>query len=231
MRRCATSRSMPSLARSMPPSTPRSRCCRSSRCATAGTSAASPPTCIRRPAGRRSFIYDGHPGGIGITREGYRRFEELCQSALRALRVPVRAWLPELRAVAEVRGNLNEPLSKAGAILLLGGVLGIASGLTPAEAALRVQRGVGARPRGPRRRRRLSRSNRRSRDGYVLVTDRPDGRLGVRAPPGRGALSRVGRCAGRSARSGRSNVPFTARWRECGAGSRRCERDVRLSGL
>ena len=64
-RRCGTScrrellgRRLPARrrcsARCTPPSTRRSRCCRCWRCATAGTSAASRPTCTRRPAARRS---------------------------------------------------------------------------------------------------------------------------------------------------------------------------------
>ena len=50
------------------------------------------------------FIYDGHPGGVGITRQGFLRFEELARDAQRAdRRVPVRGRLPVMRAVAEVR--------------------------------------------------------------------------------------------------------------------------------
>jgi DEAD/DEAH box helicase domain-containing protein len=97
-------------------------------------------------SGPTIFIYDGHPGGIGITREGYRRFEELCESALRLLsECPCEHGCPSCVQSPKC-GNLNEPLSKAGAILLLGGVLGQASGLTPAEAALRVH---GASAQGP----------------------------------------------------------------------------------
>ncbi len=97
-------------------------------------------------SGPTIFIYDGHPGGIGITREGYRRFEELCESALRLLsECPCEHGCPSCVQSPKC-GNLNEPLSKAGAILLLGGVLGVASALTPAEAALRVH---GASPHGP----------------------------------------------------------------------------------
>ena len=50
------------------------------------------------------FIYDGHPGGIGIARRGYEAFERLVADAYRARqRVPVRVGLPVLRAVAQVR--------------------------------------------------------------------------------------------------------------------------------
>ena len=70
-------------ARCTRPSTRRSRCCRCWRCATAGTSAASRRTCTRRPAGPTIFIYDGHPGGVGITRQGF--------TALRAARAATRS--------------------------------------------------------------------------------------------------------------------------------------------
>ena len=50
------------------------------------------------------FIYDGHPGGVGITRQGFLRFEPLVADAYRLdRRVPVRVGLPVVRAVAEVR--------------------------------------------------------------------------------------------------------------------------------
>ncbi|MEH3052991.1 MAG: DUF1998 domain-containing protein [Patulibacter minatonensis] len=97
-------------------------------------------------SGPTIFVYDGHPGGIGITREGYARFEDLCRSALRLLlECPCEHGCPSCVQSPKC-GNLNEPLSKAGAILLLGGVLGLDSGLSPVEAALRVH---GASPSGP----------------------------------------------------------------------------------
>ncbi len=98
-------------------------------------------------AGPTIFIYDGHPGGIGITREGYRRFEELCLSALTLLKqCPCEHGCPSCVQSPKC-GNLNEPLSKVGAIMLLEGVLGVAPQLTPHEAALRL---VGP-PKGPKR--------------------------------------------------------------------------------
>ena len=98
-------------------------------------------------AGPTIFIYDGHPGGIGITREGYRRFEELCQSALTLLKqCPCEHGCPSCVQSPKC-GNLNEPLSKTGAILLLEGVLDLGPKLSPAEAALRL---VGP-PKGPQR--------------------------------------------------------------------------------
>ena len=65
------------------------------------------------------FIYDGHPGGVGITRQGYARFEELCGDAQRLIgECPCRAGCPSCVQSPKC-GNLNEPLSKAGASELL----------------------------------------------------------------------------------------------------------------
>jgi DEAD/DEAH box helicase domain-containing protein len=65
------------------------------------------------------FIYDGHPGGIGIARTAFARFEQLCADAQRLIAgcgctdgCPSCVQSPKC-------GNLNEPLSKAGARLLL----------------------------------------------------------------------------------------------------------------
>ncbi len=50
------------------------------------------------------FIYDGHPGGIGITRRGYLAFEALVDDAHRLVsECPCETRLPVVRAVAEVR--------------------------------------------------------------------------------------------------------------------------------
>ncbi len=71
------------------------------------------------------FIYDGHPGGVGITRTAFARFEELCRDAQRLIGecpctnaggCPSCVQSPKC-------GNLNEPLSKAGAGLMLQGML------------------------------------------------------------------------------------------------------------
>jgi DEAD/DEAH box helicase domain-containing protein len=65
------------------------------------------------------FIYDGHPGGVGITRQGFARFEELCGDARRLIgECPCRAGCPSCVQSPKC-GNLNEPLSKAGALELL----------------------------------------------------------------------------------------------------------------
>ena len=69
------------------------------------------------------FIYDGHPGGVGITRIAFTRFEELCQDARRLIaECPCKGGCPSCIQSPKC-GNLNEPLSKAGASLLLGNML------------------------------------------------------------------------------------------------------------
>jgi DEAD/DEAH box helicase domain-containing protein len=69
------------------------------------------------------FIYDGHPGGIGITRLAYQRFEELCRDAHRLIaECPCKSGCPSCVQSPKC-GNLNEPLSKAGARVVLEGML------------------------------------------------------------------------------------------------------------
>jgi DEAD/DEAH box helicase domain-containing protein len=71
------------------------------------------------------FVYDGHPGGIGITRLAYQRFEELCRDAHRLIaECPCKSGCPSCVQSPKC-GNLNEPLSKAGARVLLEGLLGV----------------------------------------------------------------------------------------------------------
>jgi DEAD/DEAH box helicase domain-containing protein len=73
------------------------------------------------------FIYDGHPGGIGITRMAYRRFQELCRDAHRLIaECPCKSGCPSCVQSPKC-GNLNEPLSKTGARTLLEGMLGAGS--------------------------------------------------------------------------------------------------------
>jgi len=65
------------------------------------------------------FIYDGHPGGVGITRQGYASFERLVDDAYRLIHeCPCRAGCPSCVQSPKC-GNLNEPLNKAGAVELL----------------------------------------------------------------------------------------------------------------
>ena len=65
------------------------------------------------------FIYDGHPGGVGITRRGYDQFDRLVGDAQRLIgECPCRSGCPSCVQSPKC-GNLNEPLSKAGALELL----------------------------------------------------------------------------------------------------------------
>ncbi len=65
------------------------------------------------------FVYDGHAGGVGITERGFDRFEDWVQDTTRLLqRCPCAAGCPSCVQSPKC-GNLNEPLDKAGARLLL----------------------------------------------------------------------------------------------------------------
>jgi DEAD/DEAH box helicase domain-containing protein len=65
------------------------------------------------------FIYDGHPGGVGITRRGYQQFERLVGDARRLIgECPCQSGCPSCVQSPKC-GNLNEPLSKRGALELL----------------------------------------------------------------------------------------------------------------
>jgi DEAD/DEAH box helicase domain-containing protein len=69
------------------------------------------------------FIYDGHPGGIGIARTAFNRFEELCEDAHGLISgCPCSRGCPSCVQSPKC-GNLNEPLSKAGALIVLEGML------------------------------------------------------------------------------------------------------------
>src|SRR6185312_1126417 len=58
------------------------------------------------------FIYDGHPGGVGITRAGYRSFERLVGDAHRLIaECRCKRGCPSCVQSPKC-GNLNEPLSK-----------------------------------------------------------------------------------------------------------------------
>ena len=70
------------------------------------------------------FIYDGHPGGIGITRLGFNRFETLVRDAMRLIsECPCRSGCPSCVQSPKC-GNLNEPLNKNGALELLSRLAG-----------------------------------------------------------------------------------------------------------
>ena len=65
------------------------------------------------------FIYDGHPGGIGLTKRAYELFPRLVGDALRLIgECPCESGCPSCVQSPKC-GNLNEPLFKAGAISLL----------------------------------------------------------------------------------------------------------------
>src|SRR5215213_3394676 len=69
------------------------------------------------------FIYDGHPGGIGIARRGYEQFEALVDDAHRLVsECPCESGCPSCVQSPKC-GNLNEPLSKAGCVQLMGRML------------------------------------------------------------------------------------------------------------
>jgi DEAD/DEAH box helicase domain-containing protein len=77
-------------------------------------------TAFHHQTGRPTvFIYDGHPGGVGITRVGFERFEVLVADALRLIsECRCESGCPSCVQSPKC-GNLNEPLSKRGAIELL----------------------------------------------------------------------------------------------------------------
>ncbi|MGA2928239.1 MAG: DEAD/DEAH box helicase [Solirubrobacteraceae bacterium] len=69
--------------------------------------------------GATIFIYDGHPGGVGITRRGSDEFARLVADARRLIgECPCRSGCPSCVQSPKC-GNLNEPLSKRGALELL----------------------------------------------------------------------------------------------------------------
>ena len=85
--------------------------------------------------GATIFIYDGHPGGIGITRTAFHRFEELCRDAHRLVaECPCASGCPSCVQSPKC-GNLNEPLSKTGARLLLERMLGAGGEEATGESA------------------------------------------------------------------------------------------------
>ncbi len=65
------------------------------------------------------FIYDGHPGGVGITLRGYEQFDRLLGDAERLIaECPCEAGCPSCVQSPKC-GNLNEPLHKEGALVLM----------------------------------------------------------------------------------------------------------------
>jgi DEAD/DEAH box helicase domain-containing protein len=69
------------------------------------------------------FVYDGHPGGVGIARRGFERFERLLSDAARLVgECPCESGCPSCVQSPKC-GNLNEPLHKAGALELMEGMI------------------------------------------------------------------------------------------------------------
>jgi DEAD/DEAH box helicase domain-containing protein len=65
------------------------------------------------------FIYDGHAGGVGITRIGFRLFETLVNDAHRLIsECPCKLGCPSCVQSPKC-GNLNEPLNKNGALEIM----------------------------------------------------------------------------------------------------------------
>jgi DEAD/DEAH box helicase domain-containing protein len=70
------------------------------------------------------FVYDGYPGGVGISRRGYDAFDALARDTLSVIsRCPCERGCPACIQSPKC-GNWNEPLSKDGAISLLRYLLG-----------------------------------------------------------------------------------------------------------
>ncbi len=71
------------------------------------------------------FIYDGHPGGVGIARRGYDEFERLVADAARLVgECPCESGCPSCVQSPKC-GNLNEPLHKAGALELMDSIINL----------------------------------------------------------------------------------------------------------
>jgi DEAD/DEAH box helicase domain-containing protein len=69
------------------------------------------------------FVYDGHPGGVGIARRGFDVFEQLVDDAARLVgECPCADGCPSCVQSPKC-GNLNEPLHKDGALRLMRAML------------------------------------------------------------------------------------------------------------
>ena len=74
------------------------------------------------------FVYDGYPGGAGITERGFRTAERWLEATLETVRnCPCSHGCPSCVQSPKC-GNGNEPLDKAGAVALLAAMLGKAWG-------------------------------------------------------------------------------------------------------
>jgi DEAD/DEAH box helicase domain-containing protein len=71
------------------------------------------------------FIYDGHPGGVGISKRGYDEFERLVADASRLVgECPCADGCPSCIQSPKC-GNLNEPLHKAGSLELMDSIINL----------------------------------------------------------------------------------------------------------
>ena len=103
-RRVGPRRGRPARAPPTRPSTPRSGCCRCSRPATAGTSAASPPRCTPTPAGSRSSSTTATPAAPASPSAASTPPRPGCAPpGRRSPSCALRRRLPVVRAVAQVR--------------------------------------------------------------------------------------------------------------------------------
>jgi DEAD/DEAH box helicase domain-containing protein len=74
------------------------------------------------------FIYDGHPGGVGITQQGFLAFEQLVGDAYRLItECRCKEGCPSCVQSPKC-GNLNEPLAKDGAAEVMRRMLSVGSG-------------------------------------------------------------------------------------------------------
>jgi DEAD/DEAH box helicase domain-containing protein len=69
------------------------------------------------------FVYDGHAGGVGISRQGFGRFAEWARDARDLIRdCPCESGCPSCIQSPKC-GNWNEPLDKEAALRLLEAIL------------------------------------------------------------------------------------------------------------
>ncbi len=79
------------------------------------------------------FIYDGHRGGVGVAEKGFELLDELLRRTLDAIRsCPCEAGCPSCIQSPKC-GNLNNPLDKQAAVMLLGHLLRGADAPSPAR--------------------------------------------------------------------------------------------------
>jgi DEAD/DEAH box helicase domain-containing protein len=98
-------------------------------------------------AAAQIFIYDGHPGGVGIAERGFDLIEPLWEATLKAIgECPCEDGCPSCIQSPKC-GNNNEPLDKAAARILLEGLLGY---VTPGASVAGAPR-TGPPPSPPRR--------------------------------------------------------------------------------